>query len=148
MPVALTSKVTASPSAADALFGCAVITGLTITVSVAAPEYTSPVLFPTLQRNCQPLRSAVAGTVSVAVSAPLMSSAFTLAQLPLLLARHCHCQLRPLPVAVTLKVVVSPAVAVTLFGSDVIVGFSGVTVSVAAPEYVVPALFLTLQRYW
>ena len=51
--------------------------------------------------------------------------------------------------AVTVNLAVLPTVVLTDFGWVVIVGLLAlVTVRVAASEIVVPARFVTLQRYW
>ena len=67
------------------------------------------------------MRPIVTGTSSAAVLFPLN---VLLAQLSLLPARHCHCQLRSIPTAITVKVAVLPSAAVTLDGLETIVGFT------------------------
>jgi hypothetical protein len=76
------------PGATVTLFGCVVIVGFTIvTVSVAALEVTLPPLFFTMQRYLFPLRSAVAGTVRVAVLFPVAPEFF---QVLLFGSQYCH----------------------------------------------------------
>ena len=136
----MTVKVAVCPATTFLLSGCAVMdgaTGAAVTVRVAALLVMLPAASLTVTVNEAPLsETVVAGVANDAEVAPEIALPF-----------FFHWYVRgAVPVAVTVKPAVCPAITLVLTGCDVMDGATGaaVTVRVAALLVTLPVLLLTV----